>query len=143
MTNSTHRQIGRRGDLRWFLVILGFFAYLMLLTWERVEHRERSGRIESLELTLQEKETDEALRRVELKRKTGFIAVQAIAIDLEMTAASNHQCYLLAEYARPVEDEVPASPFHTASQWTTRILRGGIAQAGPSSNGAGDGKGTE
>lgn len=142
MASSTDRQIGRRGDLRWFLVILGFFAYLMLLTWERVEHRERSGRIENLELTLQEKQTDEALRRVELKRKTGFLAVQAIADDLSMTPAGDHQCFLLAATTQPALEDAPAGPFHAASQLTTRILRGGVAQAGPSSNEAGDGKGS-
>jgi hypothetical protein len=142
MPSSPYRPISHLGDLRWLLLILGILAYLLVLIWERVEQRERSSRIESLESTLQQKRTDEALRQVELERLTGFLAVREIAENHGMSASSANQCFLLAAEEQPATAEPLTSPFQAVSQWVTRTLRGGIAQARPSASEGGDAEGT-
>jgi hypothetical protein len=142
MPSSPYRPISHRGDFRWLLLVLGIVAYLLVLVWERVEHRERSSRIESLESTLQQKRTDEALRLVELERVTGYLAVQDIAQERGMSVASVNQCFLLATEVQPATAELGISPFQAVSQWVTRTLRGGIAQARPSASEGGDAEGS-
>ena len=142
MPSSPYKPISHRSDLRWFLLVLGILAYVLVLIWERVEHREHSSRIESLESTLQQKQTDEALRRVELERMTGFLAVQEIVHDRGMTTASTNQCFLLASEEQPATAELAISRFQAVSQWVTRTLRGGIAQARPPASEGGDADGS-
>jgi hypothetical protein len=140
MPSSPYRQIMHRSDLRWLLLVCGVLAYLLLLIWQRTEHRERRSRIESLEHSLQQKQTDEALLSVKLDRMTGFLAVQGITQTRGMTAASENQCFLLAAEEPPATPELAAGPFEAVPQWITRTLRGGIAQARPSASEGGDAK---
>ena len=142
MPRAPYKPISHRSDLRWFLLVLGILAYLLVLIWERVEHRERSGRLESLEFTLQQKQADETYHRVELERLTGFLAVQEIAREREMTVASANQCFLLAAEEQPAPAEPAIGPFQAVSQWVTQTLRGGIAQAEPSASEGGDAEGS-
>ena len=141
MSSTPYRRLTRPNDLRWFLLILGVLAYLLLLIWERTEHRERSGRIEGLEQTLQQKQSDAAFRRVDLELMTGFSAVQEVVKQRGMTAASRDRYYLLAAEGLPATAELDLSPFQVVSQWVTRTLRGGIAEARPSASEGGDAKG--
>ena len=141
MSSTPYRWLTRPNDLRWILLILGILAYLLLLIWERTEHRERSGRIEGLEQTLQQIQIDEALRRVDLELMTGFIVIRKTAKDRGMTAASQDHCYLLAPEDLPAAVEPDLSPLQASSQWITQTLRGGIAEARPSASEAGDVKG--
>ena len=136
------RRSRRGGDLRWLLIIAGFFAYLLLLTWERVEVKERNGRLQCLERLLEEKRTDEALRIVQLERETDFLAVRQVVDDLEMRAAGVDQRILLAAAGRPVRQEAPDRSLQVASRWLHRTLHGGIAQAQPSASGGGHAEGS-
>lgn len=126
-------RVRRRERLRWFLAGLGILAYLLLLTWERVELKERSGRIEELESTLQEKRTDRALLRLELDRKAGYLAVQEAAQEWGMRPVQAHQRFLLASAETPA----PAATAHhsTIGHLAELLRRGvsGVAQARPSS----------
>jgi hypothetical protein len=142
MPSSPYRPISHRSDLRWFLLVLGILVYALVLIWERVEHRERSSRIESLESTLQQKRIDGALCHMELERLTGFLAVQGVALERGMTTASPNQCFLLAPEEQPAPVELAISPYQAASRWVTRTLRGGIAEARPSASEGGDADGT-
>jgi hypothetical protein len=142
MPNPRCRSLRQRTDLRWFLAILGFFAYLLLLTSERMEVKERSGRIEDLERALQEKKTDVALRQVELERLTGFPAVQRIAEQLDMQPASDRQRILLAMDRSTDPEESPRDLFRFVTDWFTEGIRGGVAEAMPSATGAGDAEGS-
>jgi hypothetical protein len=126
-----HGRVRRREGLRWFLAGLGIFVYLLLLTWERVELKERSGRIEALESTLQEKRTDQALLQLDLDRKAGYLAVQAAAQEWGMRPAEAHQRFVLAAVEMPA---TPAQPRSTIGHLAEQLRRsvGGVAQARPS-----------
>jgi hypothetical protein len=138
MPRPRSRQSRRRGDLRWFLLIVSFFAYLLLLTWERMEVKERSTRIESLEQTLQQKLTDQALLKVELARKTGFIAVRHVAETRGLRPAELQQRFLLAADWRTSPPAQDKGPFRMVMDWLTQSISGGVAVARPSAAGAGD-----
>jgi len=125
----------RRTGIRWLLVFLGFFAYLLLLTWERVEWKERNGRIECLDRLLQQRRTDEALLLVQLEEETDFDAVQGIIADHDMMAAHlNHRVLMMTD-PLPILGADGEGPIDYASRWFNRVFRGGVAQARPSSIG--------
>lgn len=133
----------RRQSLRWFFAGLGIFVYLLLLTWERVELKERNGRIEMLERTLQERQTDAALLRLDLDRKAGYLAVQNAAEEWGMRPVEAHQRVLLAAVEQPGAPE-PASR-SAPGLFVDQIRRGlsGVAQAVPSSREESDAPGQE
>lgn len=132
----------QRRDLRWFLVILGFFAYLLLLTRERMEVKERASRIEILERSLQELKTDVALRNVALERLTGFPEVREMAERIGMRAADDGQRFLLATVQRPDPQETSRDPLQVVANWFTQGISGGVAEAMPSATGTGDVEGS-
>lgn len=78
MASMKHRRFGR-SDLRWVVLLLGLFVYLLALTRVRVEYREQTTRIERLERTLKEKSSDEAFLSVSLKRACTYGIVEEMA----------------------------------------------------------------
>jgi len=105
MAAARHHRPRRPADLRGIVLLVGFFSFLLLLTWERLAIKETSGRIERLERHLQSLETDEAILRTRL--------------------------FLLPSTPRTRGEEATrrVSFVQAASIRLTRMLRGGVAQA--------------
>jgi hypothetical protein len=118
---------------------MGIFFYLLLLIWQRVEVRERNGRIEDLEQSLQELRTDAALLGLELDHKAGYLVVQDTAQGWGMRPAATHQRFVLASISEPAASEPsPASGLGSLAEQIRKSLTGGVAQARPSESGETD-----
>jgi hypothetical protein len=118
---------------------MGIFVYLLLLIWQRVELRERNGRIEDLEQDLQELRTDAALLELELDRRAGYLVVQDTAEEWGMRPAASHQRFVLASITRPASSEPSeASGLGALAEQIRTSLSGGVAQARPSESGEPD-----
>ncbi len=91
MASMRHRHLGRF-HLRWVVLLLGLFVYLLALTRMRVEYNEQTTRIERLERTLKERRSDEAYLAVSIKRACTYGIVQDVASqEWEMDVASLDQ----------------------------------------------------
>jgi len=132
MAAARHHRPRRPADLRGIVLLVGFFSFLLLLTWERLAIKETSGRIERLERHLQSLETDEAILRTRLKQECRFTEVQQVAQEKwGMAVAASGQRILLPSTPRTRGEEATrrVSFVQAASIRLTRMLRGGVAQA--------------
>ena len=128
----------RSNEIRGLLLIAGFFLYLLLLARERVETRERSRAIEELEAALRMARNGEALRVVELERRSDFVAVRDAARGREMLAAGEDQRVLLFEdRLDPSQDPSWSAPQFVA-RWFWHGFAGEVAVAQSSAREGGD-----
>jgi hypothetical protein len=148
MSSVKRRPVSRLG-LRLGLAALALFSYFLCLAGERIELKERNGRIETLEQTLQESRSDEAFLRVTIERECNYAEVHRLARDKwGMDVADRNQRIMVAsdesQPALPVAAVEPATQagFLATAERVTRIFRENVAQARPSKLEGGDGSPT-
>jgi hypothetical protein len=142
MATMRRRLARRRTDLRWVFLMIGFFAFLFSLTWERMALKEASGQIERLEVQLQALETDEAFYRTQLKQECRFTEVQQIASrEWGMSVAVPGQRVRLAAGPKRAAFETAAlvSPPSSVVERVARVFKGGVAQAHSAADEEGNG----
>lgn len=131
---STRRGPSRCRDLRWAFILAALFAYVLCLTYERIEVKERNGRIEALETALQGARTDEAVVLVEIERACGYAEVHKLAHERwGMEVARGSQWVLLAGNENSTGSASPAQPekanLGSLAGRLGRVFREGVAQA--------------
>jgi hypothetical protein len=133
----------RGRDLRWALILAVLFAYVLCLTYERIELKERNGRIEGLETALQGARSDEAVLLVGIDRACGYAEVHKLAHDKwGMEVARSGQWVLLAADENPAGMAASLAPPEHADLSALavrlgRIFREGVAQAQSARTGEG------
>ncbi|MBM3287401.1 MAG: hypothetical protein FJY88_08650, partial [Candidatus Eisenbacteria bacterium] len=106
MAAARHHRPRRPAGLWGIILLVGFFSFLLLLTWERLAIKETSGRIERLERHLQSLETDEAILLTRLKQECRFTEVQQVAQEKwGMAVAASGQRILLPSTPRTRGEE--------------------------------------
>lgn len=138
MSMTSHRSGRRRTGSKLVLLLLGFFAFLFAMTWERVAIRELNGRIEQLEIELQSLNTDEAMLRVSIQQDCRFTDVQKVAAEKwGMSVADPRQRVLIASMeakaGEPLEEPSADGHRSVGSALATRVgqlIRPGTSWAG-------------
>jgi len=139
---SVRRKSSRRRDLRWGVFLAVAFAYVLCLTYERIELKERNGRIERYERALQEAKSDESMLRVTIERECNYADVHRLAREKwGMDVAQRSQRIFLALDETPRAKADPTEQINHAglvsvAERVTRLFRENVAQAHPRPSGA-------